>query len=89
MINLKVVITGKVQGVYFRATAKQEAIKLNVHGYVKNQSDGTLLLELQGTEPTINSMIKWCHKGPILAKVDQVTTKDQAFQNFTSFEIIR
>lgn len=83
----KIKIDGKVQGVYFRASAKQKAMNLGVNGYVKNESDGTVTVEVEGEDEAVSEMINWCKKGPALARVQHVHIETQAAQNFVSFDI--
>ncbi|MBC7189494.1 acylphosphatase [Candidatus Aerophobetes bacterium] len=82
-----ILVEGKVQGVFFRATAKQVANSLGVKGWVKNRWDGKVELLVEGEEDAINRMIKWCHKGPPGAFVTNVEVEYEPFkgefQNFT------
>ncbi|HEC81547.1 MAG TPA: acylphosphatase [Thermoplasmatales archaeon] len=67
-----VTISGRVQGVWFRASTKDKAEQLGLHGWVKNTNDGKVEAVFEGEENAINEMIKWCHHGPPLAKVENV-----------------
>lgn len=82
-----ILVEGKVQGVFFRVTAKQVANSLGVKGWVKNRWDGKVELVVEGEEDAINRMIKWCHKGPPGAFVIRVEVEYEPFkgefQNFT------
>jgi len=80
-------ISGKVQGVYFRASAKQQAQNLGVLGYVKNEHDGTVLLEVEGDDDAVGEMVNWCKHGPALARVKDVEVKQELAKNFVSFDI--
>lgn len=80
-------IKGKVQGVYFRASAKQQAQLLGVRGYVKNETDGSVLLEVEGDDDAVNEMVNWCKHGPALARVNDLEIKQEAVRNFVSFDI--
>lgn len=68
-------ITGKVQGVFFRAETRNAAMGFGLTGYVKNMPDGSVLALVQGDKKNIESMIDWCHKGPPLSRVDGVTVE--------------
>ncbi len=83
----QILISGKVQGVYFRASAKQQAQNLGVVGYVKNQQDGTVLLEVEGDDDAVGQMVTWCKQGPALARVKDVEVKQELAKNFVSFDI--
>jgi acylphosphatase len=68
--NLK--ITGRVQGVGFRYSAQNEAVRLGLSGIVRNMSDGSVYLEIEGTPSQVNAMISWCNTGPRMARVEHV-----------------
>lgn len=84
-INIK--IYGLVQGIFFRATAKAEAEKLNIKGCARNEKDGSVYIEAEGEEKNLDKFVKWCHKGPSLAKVDKVEVKIGNLKNFSDFEV--
>jgi acylphosphatase len=69
-INKQVKITGKVQGVFFRKSTWEKAITLGIKGWVRNDSDGSVLVEMEGNHTAITEMEKWLRKGSPLAKVD-------------------
>ena len=69
-VNLK--IYGRVQGVCFRRSIKKKAKELGVTGLVRNESDGTVYVEAEGREEDLKKLIKWCHAGPELARVEKV-----------------
>lgn len=72
MKTLQLRIFGKVQGVFFRATAKKMAQKLEIECWPQNEADGSVLIRIQGEEAPIDQFIKWCRQGPPLAKVEKV-----------------
>ena len=82
------VITGKVQGVWFRASTKQQAELLGITGWVRNTSDGRVEAVFQGDNALVEKMIAWCHQGPPLSHVDHVhITKEQQYDDFPEFKI--
>ncbi|MGB0851353.1 MAG: acylphosphatase [Bacteroidia bacterium] len=83
----KVRVEGKVQGVYFRVSAKQKAMNLGVNGYVKNESDGSVSFEIEGEEDAVSSMVQWCRSGPALARVSHLEVNNSAERNFVDFQI--
>ena len=83
----KVIVSGKVQGVYFRASAKQKALMLNVNGSVRNEPDGTVTLEIEGEDVAVNHMVNWCKNGPALARVSNIHVENQAAKNLINFQI--
>lgn len=86
--HLNIIIHGKVQGVFFRAAAKEKADELGVKGYVKNQEDGTVLIEAEADRETLGSFLEWCEDGPDQAQVEEVEKFQKGLQNFGEFEIV-
>ena len=76
MVNRAFLISGRVQGVFFRDNTKKEAIKLGLQGSVVNLSDGTVKVFLRGESKDIDLLERWLHKGPELARVDSVIEVD-------------
>ena len=72
MKAFKATVSGKVQGVWFRDSTRQEAIKLKVTGWVKNIPDGTVYLEAEGEENNLKSLERWLHIGSPHSCVDRV-----------------
>lgn len=70
---MHVVITGRVQGVCFRMFACEEAVRLNLDGWVKNLADGSVELYAEGDEDALAQMLSWCRHGPPHARVDAVS----------------
>jgi acylphosphatase len=68
----RVRIQGVVQGVYYRASARDEAARLGLTGWVRNTDDGGVLLEAQGPADRVDALVTWCWKGPPAARVDDV-----------------
>lgn len=67
-----VLISGRVQGVWFRASTKQIAKQLRLKGWVRNNPDGNVEAVFEGDDSLIKEMLNWCHHGPRLAKVTNV-----------------
>ena len=72
----RLVITGTVQGVWYRASAAEAAARLGIRGWVRNTADGAVEALAIGTELAIESFVAWCHQGPPKAKVTRVTVSD-------------
>jgi len=86
--QIKVVVTGRVQGVFFRAETKRTADQLGIKGYVKNLANGSVEAVFYGNKKIVTQMVQWCHKGPTASIVEDVATQEQvATSNFTAFEI--
>ncbi|MEF8848640.1 MAG: acylphosphatase [Candidatus Thermoplasmatota archaeon] len=75
--NIHVEVSGKVQGVWFRANTKEKAEQLNINGWVKNTADGKVEAVFEGEEENIKEMLDWCHQGPPLAKVQTVDVEEK------------
>lgn len=65
-------VSGRVQGVFFRANAKEEAERLELKGYAKNLDNGSVEILVQGKEDRIGQFIKWCEEGPKSATVTNI-----------------
>lgn len=89
MRSVSITVRGRVQGVWFRASTKNEAVRLGLTGTVRNQPDGSVYIEAQGPSHQIESLIVWCHKGPELARVDEVEVVDISRFVAESFEVVR
>ena len=81
MKAIHISIYGQVQGVGFRAWIKEEADKLKVFGWVRNASDGSVELFLQGDESSVNQLLALTWEGPIQAEVDDVLTQESEADN--------
>jgi protein-L-isoaspartate(D-aspartate) O-methyltransferase len=71
-------VSGRVQGVYYRASARHEAERLGMRGWVKNANDGGVVLRLQGDAAVVDAMLGWCRVGPPAARVRRVEVADAA-----------
>lgn len=76
MRTVRVDVQGRVQGVWYRATAQGEARRLGLHGWVRNRSDGSVQLLLHGAATAVDAMLAWCRVGPPAAEVTQVDVAD-------------
>ncbi len=86
----EILVTGKVQGVWYRDFVFKNAIALNLSGSVRNNSDGTVSAAVEGEEEIINQLIDKIKIGSPLSKVEDVKVNWQPFENkFNSFKIIR
>ena len=82
-----VLVEGRVQGVFFRACTREEALKRTLTGWVKNLYDGRVEAVFEGEEKDVQSMIDWCHRGPSHAVVTGVSVELEEYKgeysNFT------
>jgi len=86
--QLQLMVRGRVQGVYFRASAQREARRLGLTGWVKNRADGSVEIVAEGEEVAIRELYGWAQKGPGAARVDRVDTRWRSFTgDFPDFRI--
>ena len=88
MKTVMVRVSGRVQGVYYRASARMEGERLGLRGWARNASDGTVALHLQGDPAVVDAMLAWCREGPPAARVSRVEVTDAATdEGLTGFEV--
>ncbi|MEW6183731.1 MAG: acylphosphatase [Bacillota bacterium] len=71
-IRMRVIITGRVQGVYFRGHTREKALEEGVAGWIRNLADGSVEAVLEGEENAVEAVVDWCRKGPPSARVKRV-----------------
>ena len=89
MKHLDIIIHGKVQGVYFRASAKAVADQLGIKGTARNRADGTVFIEAEGDDFALGLFKEFCEKGPDDAVVQHIEIREGALQQHKNFEILR
>lgn len=86
--RVRLIIEGRVQGVWFRDSTRREASRLGVKGWIRNRPEGSVELVVEGPEREVRELVRWCHHGPPGAGVTQVReTPEQWRGEFKSFEI--
>ncbi len=85
MKHFAIRIYGRVQNVGFRFYTKKKANELNIKGFVRNESDGSVYIEAEGSEEKLNEFSLWCKRGPDWARVDNIQINEEPLQNFDSF----
>ena len=78
------IILGRVQGVFFRAMAREHAKALELKGFARNLPDGSVELDAQGEEESLRDLLLWCQYGPPGARVDHVEMDWKPLQDFPS-----
>jgi acylphosphatase len=86
-LNIKV--SGRVQGVWFRASTKKEADRLGISGFVRNEADGDVYLEAEGEEAVLENLVDWLWQGPPNARVENVHFEEGEKKDFSGFDITR
>ena len=89
MITVHLEIKGKVQGVFYRATARRIAEKNNLKGWIKNKSNGDVEAVVSGKKEDVDIFIEWCRKGPENAVVDEVNITHLEETVFKEFNVKR
>lgn len=89
LFTKEILITGKVQGVFFRKYSCETAAAIGVTGFVKNQPDQSVYIVATGTDEQLEQFINWCWQGSPRSKVELVIPRDIRLQEFSSFSIDR
>jgi acylphosphatase len=83
-----VYVSGQVQGVFFRDSAREKAEQLGLNGWVKNLPDGRVEALFEGPSESVREMVRWCEEGPLHAEVEDVDAEFEASQgDLTGFEV--
>jgi acylphosphatase len=85
--HLNIKISGKVQGVFFRKSAKDIALELQIFGYARNNSDGSLYIEAEGIPEALTKFVDWLKKGPDEASIQKIEITEGTLANFKEFVI--
>ena len=89
MVRAHVVISGIVQGVFFRHYTRERASELGAKGWVKNRMDGKVEAVFEGEKEKVDELIRWCHRGPSGARVTDVDVGwEDHMDEFRSFSVV-
>ena len=88
VVARRVVVHGRVQGVFFRDTCRREAARHGVTGWVRNEPDGTVGALFEGQPEAVEAMLAWCHDGPPRAHVDRVEVTEAAPGGLRAFDVV-
>ena len=89
MKTIRLTIKGKVQGVFYRATARDIADELGIKGWIINLPDRNVEIRATATEEILQKFIDWCKQGPPKARVEEVIVDELSLEEFKGFRIIR
>lgn len=89
MKHLNVRVSGRVQGVFFRASTKEQADSIGIKGFVRNETNGDVYIEAEGNEDALKKFVNWCRQGPSRARVDNLDIKEGELLGFVNFEVSR
>lgn len=86
--RVNIIVSGRVQGVWYRAYTRDKAIELGLKGWVRNNPDGTVEIEAEGEEDKLIELINWCWQGSPASKVTDVKFKEKEYiGEYKDFEI--
>jgi acylphosphatase len=86
-VRSRVVVHGRVQGVFFRDSTRRRASQLGVTGWVCNRSDGTVEAVFEGSAGAVSSMVDWARQGPRGADVERVDERSESPEGLTGFDV--
>lgn len=89
MRRYSIIVTGKVQGVFYRASTEKIAKQIGLTGFVRNEANGDVYIEAQGTEEQLQELITWCKRGPERAIVRAVNVSEKESREEPGFRISR
>lgn len=88
MKSVRVLISGRVQGVCFRAYTRERALQLGVDGFVRNLPDGRVEMVAEGTEEDVDALVEWASRGPSYARVTEIDVQEEEYTGrFTGFSV--
>lgn len=87
-VNYRLTVRGRVQGVGYRYSAVNMAAKFGINGVVKNLPNGSVYMEIEGSELSVKLMTDWCRVGPGTGRVDSVEVDEGAVKGYTSFRVL-
>ncbi len=87
MRRVRVTVSGRVQGVFFRASCVSEARARGLGGWVRNLPDGRLEAAFEGPDAGVDALVEWCRRGPAAARVDAVEVRSEEPVGETAFRV--
>ena len=82
-----VIVTGRVQGVFYRASCRDEAVARKLEGWVRNNPDGSVEAVFEGPDADVRAMVEWCRRGPPSARVDNLTVTWESPEGERGFHV--
>jgi acylphosphatase len=87
--HLDIIVKGKVQGVFYRASTKAVADQLGVKGHVRNEPNGDVVIAAEGDAISLDMFLDWCREGPENAEVTSVESHEGELKNYRNFEVVK
>lgn len=89
MVRRRVVVEGRVQGVWFRGATEEQARALGLAGWVRNRRDGSVEAVFEGAPAAVEAALAWCRRGPPAARVERVSVREEAPEGLAGFAVRR
>ena len=89
MKHINIIVTGKVQGVFFRASTKAVADQMGIKGLVRNEKDGSVYIEAEAEATFLDMFLEWCNEGPDKSVVENVEVSEGELKNYRNFEVVK
>jgi acylphosphatase len=86
-VRVRAVVSGRVQGVWYRESCRREAVALGITGEVRNTAGGSVEIEAQGTRAAVDALLRWAHVGPPAARVTHLTVEDLPPRDESGFRV--
>lgn len=87
MLARRFIITGHVQGVFFRDGARERAVSLGIAGWARNNANGSLEIHAEGSADALQDLERWCARGPEAARVADVEVREATVQGYVGFTV--
>ena len=87
--HFNIFVYGRVQGVGFRYQARKAANSAGITGFVRNQADGSVYIEIEGAPLNCQAFIDWCRRGPDFGRVDHIDLSESEIKHYKDFSIRR
>lgn len=87
--HISIKVSGRVQGVFYRASTHEEAQRLGLKGFVRNEPDGSVYIEAEGDGAVLDALVAWCKQGPPAARVSNVEIHEGTWKGFSEFTVKR
>jgi acylphosphatase len=88
LVGCRIVVSGRVQGVWFRETVRRSAERHGVAGFLRNLPDGTVEALFEGRPAEVHSLIEVCRRGPSDARVDRIVVREEPLRGLHAFEVL-
>jgi len=87
--RIHIIVSGRVQGVFYRLSAKRQAKILNLTGWIKNKENGKVEIIAEGEEENLRKLILWCRRGPLIARVEDIKTEWKEYKGEFEYFSVR